>query len=53
MGINVEDKNTIESQLQDILNNNGYNVRVSNYGAMGDAIYEIYKISVDRPCRMY
>ena len=44
MGLNVEDKYTIESQLQDILNNNNYNVKVSNYGGFGEAVFEVYKI---------
>lgn len=37
LGSFVEDKLTIESYLQNILNDKGYKIKVVNYGAVGDA----------------
>ena len=39
-----KDEDTIESKLQELLNNNGYKIKVVNYGSWGSDISKINKI---------
>jgi cytidyltransferase-like protein len=51
IGHYVEDAHTIESFLQDLLNRNGYKVRVVNYGSWGDEDALLTKISQTNFCQ--
>lgn len=42
-GVGVEDKDTLPSQLQFLMENNNYNVEVLNLGVRGDVLVNIYE----------